>query len=168
MRIIALAVVSGLGTMLHAAEYKKSAGPHEVGTLKLEWKDAKRDRTVPVKIYLPKSAGPFPVIIFSHGLGGSRDGYEYLGRHWASHGYVCVHLQHHGSDSALWVGKGYDQAALRKAASDPKNAADRPQDVHFAIDELTKLNASDSQLKGRLNLNNIGMAGHSFGAYTTM
>ena len=38
------------------------------------------------------------MIVFSHGLGGTRDGYEYLGRHWASYGYVSVHLQHKGSD----------------------------------------------------------------------
>jgi len=63
------------------------------------WHDANRDRDVPVKIYSPKSGnGPFPVIIFSHGLVGSREGYEYLGRHWASRGYVSVHLQHYGSD----------------------------------------------------------------------
>src|ERR1700722_20103770 len=84
-----------------ADEYKKIAGPREVEELKLEWKDAKRERAVPVKVYLPKGEGPFPVVIFSHGLGGSRDGYEYLGRHWASHGYVGVHLQHLGSDSSV-------------------------------------------------------------------
>src|SRR5262249_18386135 len=93
---------------------------------------------------------------------------EYLGRHWASHGYVCVHLQHLGSDSGIWLGKGNIQAELMKAASDPKNAADRLQDVRFAIDELTKLNAWDLPLKGKLDMDKLGMAGHSFGAYTTM
>src|ERR1700722_18408724 len=76
---------------------------NEVDFVRHEWRDAKRERTVPVKIYFPKTGeGPFPVIIFSHGLGGSREGYEYLGRYWASHGYVSVHLQHAGSDSAVW------------------------------------------------------------------
>ena len=72
-------------------EYRKPAGPAAVETVAYDWHDAKRDRRVPVKIYYPKTGnGPFPVIIFSHGLGGSREGYEYLGRHWASWGYVSV------------------------------------------------------------------------------
>ena len=34
---------------------------------------------MPVKIYYPDgTGGPFPVVIVSHGLGGSRDGYEFL------------------------------------------------------------------------------------------
>jgi predicted dienelactone hydrolase len=35
--------------------------------------DAKRKRTVPVKIYLTEAGGPRPVVLFSHGLGGSRE-----------------------------------------------------------------------------------------------
>src|ERR1043166_7563974 len=76
---------------------------NEVATAKFDWLDTKRERTVPVKIYYPSTGnGPFPIIIFSHGLGGSRDGYEYLGRYWTSHGYVSVHVQHIGSDDAVW------------------------------------------------------------------
>src|SRR5439155_21437910 len=62
--------------------------------LRFDWKDAKRDRDVPVKIYFPTdAAGPVPVVIFSHGLGGTREHYEYVGRQWAANGYVVVHLQ---------------------------------------------------------------------------
>jgi len=95
-----------------------------------------------VKIYYPKSGkGPFPVIIFSHGLGGSREGYEYLGQAWAKHGYVSVHLQHLGSDDAVWRDAGlFDKMdAMRRSAFDPANAINRPRDVSFAIDELEKL-----------------------------
>ena len=80
----------------------RAAGPDQVEVARFEWTDAARHRSVPVKIYYPKSAGRCPVIIMSHGLGGTRDGYEYLGRHWASHGYVSVHPQHVGSDDAVW------------------------------------------------------------------
>ena len=65
--------------------YTDAAGPYKVASVKYEWRDTARDREVPVKIYYPADCNtPCPVIIFSHGLGGSRDGYEYLGRHWAS------------------------------------------------------------------------------------
>ena len=137
-----------------------------------DWKDDARRRDVPVKIYLPKTGqGPLPVVIFSHGLGGTREGYEYLGRHWASHGYVSVHLQHIGSDDSVWKGQARPLDALRESLKGPAQAANvinRPADVKFAIDRLEKLNRQPGPLKGRLDLTRIGMAGHSFGAYTTL
>src|SRR6266581_303383 len=153
-----------------AAEYKKPAGPFAVEIVRYDWMDTKRDRKVPVKIYYPKGAGPLPVIIFSHGLGGSREGYEYLGQHWASYGYVSVHLQHIGSDKAVWEGVQPSEIMqkLRAAAMNLENAANRPKDVSFAIDQLETMNLEDASLKGRLDLKRIGVAGHSFGAYTTL
>jgi predicted dienelactone hydrolase len=108
--------------------------------------------------------------VFSHGLGGSRDGYEYLGRQWASNGYVSVHLQHLGSDSAVWqaAGAGSVMENMRKAATNLANLTNRPLDVSFAIDELERLNREDSLLKNRLDLQRVGVAGHSFGAYTAL
>jgi predicted dienelactone hydrolase len=143
----------------------------EVETVKYEWKDTKRDREIPVKIYYPKTgSGPFPVIIFSHGLGGTREAYEYLGRHWASHGYVSVHLQHPGSDDDVWrnAEPAERMQAMRRSAANPQNSLNRPVDVSFAIDQMTKLNREAGPFKGRLDLNRIGAAGHSFGAYTTL
>lgn len=52
--------------------------------------DASRDRIIPIKVYLPAEKRPAPVVLFSHGLGGSREGSAYLGRHWAARGYVAV------------------------------------------------------------------------------
>jgi predicted dienelactone hydrolase len=149
-------------------DYKPAVGPHEVAATRLDWEDARRGRDVPVKIYAPQAGtGPFPVIVFSHGLGGTRDGYEYLGRHWASHGYVCVHLQHHGSDDAVWKGSKKPLDDMRKAALNPANAVNRPLDVRFALDTLAQLNRDDPALRGRLDLERVGMAGHSFGGWTT-
>ncbi|MCU0924208.1 MAG: hypothetical protein MUF16_28565 [Burkholderiaceae bacterium] len=54
-----------------------------------EWRDAARQRQVPVRLYLPDAARPdqpVPLVVFSHGIGGSRAGYSYLGRYWASQG----------------------------------------------------------------------------------
>ena len=142
-----------------------------VDTVKYEWRDAQRQRTVPVKIYFPKTgSGPFPVVIFSHGLGGNRDGYEYLGRYWAQHGYVSVHLQHHGSDSELWqeVPPTEIPKIMQEAVANPQNAINRPLDVRFAIDQLTALNQAPGALEKRLDLDRIGVSGHSFGSFTTM
>ena len=147
--VLLIAVVVGFvlpgAETLHAYEAPKPSADVEV--VRCEWRDAARDREVPAKIYLPKDgAGPFPIIIFSHGLGGSRDGYEYLGRHWAGCGYVSVHLQHHGSDDAVW--KGVESAgrarAMREATTNLANTTNRPKDVSFAIDQLIELNGDPS------------------------
>jgi len=159
--------ISG-GAFAHDA-YRGAAGPFTVETLKLEWHDAKRDRDVPVKIYFPKNAtGACPVIVFSHGLGGTRDIYEYLGQHWASRGYVSVHVQHHGSDDAAWRGQSRPFESMRNATMNLSNIVGRPADISFALDELTKMNAQAGALRGRLDMQRVGMAGHSFGAYATM
>ena len=153
------------------ADRSAAPGPLGVDTPRLEWTDSSRNRLVPVKIYFPKDGpGPFPLIIFSHGLGGTRDGYEYLGRHWASHGYVSVHLQHPGSDDAVWRGQGFTSINRRmsQAAANPSNAVNRPLDVRFAIDQMLKLNSEAGEFHGKLDPNRIGVAGHSFGAYTTL
>ncbi len=149
--------------------YKAAPGPCKVETLKIEWRDTKREREVPVKIYFPKTAAaPCPVILFSHGLGGTRDGYEYLGRHWASHGYVAVHLQHRGSDDAAWRGTARPMDSMRAATMNPQNSVNRPLDVTFALDELALANAADGPLHHRVDLQHAGVAGHSYGAWTTL
>jgi predicted dienelactone hydrolase len=152
-------------------QYTQSPGPYPVKTILLDWKDAQRDRSVPVKIYYPDTPqGKFPVVIFSHGAGGSRDGYTYLGEYWAGFGYVCVHVQHLGSDNAIWQGLPANQiiSAMRKSVALPENILNRPLDVSFTIDQLEKLNQDDPLFKGRLDLDRIGVAGHSFGAYTAL
>jgi len=152
-----------------AQGYKGDPGPYEIATLLVDWHDEARDRDVPAKLYYPKTGdGPFPVIVFSHGLGGTREGYSYLGNHWASHGYVSVHVQHKGSDDSVWRGSADPLGAARRAAADPRNMVNRPKDVSFAIDQMERMNAADSPLKGRLDLEHVAVAGHSFGAYTTL
>lgn len=149
--------------------YQPKPGPYTVAVATYDWRDAERDRDVPAKIYYPKTGdGLLPVIIFSHGLGGSRDGYEFLGRYWASHGYVCVHLQHHGSDNEVWKNQNKPLDAMRAAAADPQNGINRPLDVRFALDQMTRLNREEPPFKQRLDLKHVGVAGHSFGAYTAL
>jgi predicted dienelactone hydrolase len=135
--------------------------------LRLDWTDAKRTRNVPVKIYFPADgAGPFPVIVFSHGLGGTRETYEYLGRQWAANGFVVLHLQHIGTDDSAWRGSTQPMQSLRQAIT-IKSAIDRFLDARFAVDQLETLNRTDEKLKGKLDLKHIGFAGHSYGAHTT-
>jgi predicted dienelactone hydrolase len=169
LALLLSAAISAAAAAPPTRAYKQAPGPFSVATALYDWTDASRDRKVPVKVYYPRTGkGPFPVIVFSHGLGGSRETYSYLGRHWASYGYVSVHPQHLGSDDALWKGNGQPGRSLVQAAADPRNAGDRARDVRFVLDRMEALNREASPLQGRLDLHAIGMAGHSFGAWTTL
>lgn len=150
-------------------EYKKAPGPHEVRTVFFDWQDAKRGRAVPVKIYYPADLqAPAPLVVFSHGLGGTREGYEYLGRHWASYGYISLHIQHIGSDDAVWRGQERPMQAIREAAIRPENAVNRSRDVSFVLDEMIRLKKAPGPFQGCVDLDKVGLAGHSFGANTTL
>ena len=126
-------------------------------------------REIPIRIYLPETKDAAPVILFSHGLGGSRKGCSYLGKHWAGRGYVAVFLQHHGSDESVWKDVPLRQrlAAMKKAPS-LENTLARFRDVPAVLGQLGKWNEDmDHPYAGRLNLEKVGMSGHSYGAVTT-
>ena len=79
----------------NSPHYSARAGPHRVLTIdQLVLHDAARNKDVPLKIYYPEGAGPFPVIVFSHGLYGSKDAY------WASTGASNIHSPSHRIHSA--------------------------------------------------------------------
>lgn len=132
--------------------------------------DAARGRTIPVAIAHQAMRRRMPVILFSHGLGGSRDNSRFLARHWLARGYVTVFLQHPGSDEAVWrdVPPGERLAALRAAAT-PAQLLHRMRDVVAVLDALGAWQARREHppLGERMDLGRIGMAGHSFGALTT-
>ncbi len=141
----------------------------EINTLKLVVKDEDRSREIPILVYLPESGDAAPVIIHSHGLGGTRETSPFLGKHWAARGYIAVFTQHPGSDDSVWK----DVPALRrmnamKKAGNAQNLTLRAGDIPAVIDQLEAWNADDSHaLHNRMNLKQIGMSGHSFGALTT-
>lgn len=160
---------AGLFTFLALSTVLESGEREVAATLLYEPKDETRSRVVPVKVYLPKTESACPVILFSHGLGGSRMNNPYLGNHWAGQGYVVVFMQHAGSDEEVWKSVPIRErlSAMKKAAG-VQAALDRYADVPFVIDQLEKWNSQEGHaLHGRLNLELIGMSGHSFGAHTT-
>ena len=173
-----LRLIAAFAVALLVALAPVRAAPLTVETILGDWTDASRsNRDVPFKIYYPPQAeGARPVVIFSHGLGGNRDGAEYLLRYLAENGYVTVAVQHAGSDTPAVFGKAmeggnFDKSKLDAAIKDaisPGVAVDRFRDIPFALDQLAAMNKSDDKLRGRLDLNHIGMSGHSFGAITTL
>ncbi len=147
---------------------RTTAGPSP-STQDLTVTDQRRGREIPIRVYLPAETTQQPVVLFSHGLGGSREGSAYLGKHWAARGYVAVFLQHPGSDTSVWRGRpmGERMEAMNQAANG-QNFLLRANDVTAVLDQLERWNAEPQHLlAGRLDLTRVGMSGHSFGAVTT-
>ncbi len=151
------------------ADWKAARGERAVEHRDEVWRDEQRGRDVPVRIWHPSSGDTLPIVIFSHGLGGTRENYARLGQHWASHGYAVVHVQHPGSDDSIWRDNPRPLESAQRAVLDLNNLVDRPRDVSFALDELERRTASeDWPLRARLDLSRVAVAGHSFGAYTAL
>jgi predicted dienelactone hydrolase len=133
----------------------------------LDWVDAERDRPVPVRLYLPRAASPdrpVPLAVFSHGIGGSRRGYSYLGSHWASEGVASLHLQHVGSDRSVWgAGSPFALIGRLQEAAQASEAIARVNDLRFALDRLMA-----DALGASIDARRIVAAGHSYGANTTL
>jgi dienelactone hydrolase len=133
------------------------------------WLDARRQREVPVRVRWPSATravpgGGHPVVLFSHGLGGSRSGGSVWGEAWASAGFVVVHLQHHGSDlEAVRVPGGL------RAAMQPQQLLARLDDIRFVLDEIGRRHREGARPRWPdVRPDAIGMSGHSFGAHTTL
>jgi dienelactone hydrolase len=144
-------------------------GPYAVEAMNLDWFDRDRNRQVPARVYFPRhEPGPFPVVVFSSGLGAGRNNFEFLGRHLASHGYVSVHVQHLGGDDQAEKGGADARGALRKAARDPRAGLTRLLDVVFALDQVGALASSSPVLRGRIDLGAVAVAGNNLGAWTAL
>ena len=135
-------------------------------TQSFDWQDASRKRAVPAKIYLPAGSlkpGGVPLVVFSHGIGGSKDGYSYLGRYFAAHGYASMHVQHVGSDRQVWSGNPLRIVARLTDAAQESEALNRVQDVKFALDRLL-----GEPVGTAIDASRLVAAGHSYGANTTL
>jgi dienelactone hydrolase len=132
-------------------------------TIDLDWHDGVRGRSVPARLYRPRDGGALPLVVFSHGIGGSRFGYSYLGRHFAGHGVASLHLQHVGSDRSLWGGNVFDLVGRLQAAAQDGEALARVHDLRFALDRLLGDVAG-----ARIDPGRIVAAGHSYGANTAL
>lgn len=146
-------------------------GPLRVEVIDLDLHDAARSRTLPAKLRVPQpcdAATRRPLVLFSHGLGGSRAGGAAWGEHWASHGFAVLHIQHPGSDESLWRGRpgGFRPETLKEGTS-PERYVDRLRDVPAALESIAARIAASPEL-ACIDVERIGMSGHSFGALTTM
>ena len=124
-----------------------------------------QQRQFKVLVFTPEKwrEGQTPVVIFSHGLISKPETFVQAAKHLASHGYVVALPEHIGSNSQYFQDMldGYHRNMYSI-----NEFIDRPLDVSHVLDELEKRNIS--AFEGRLNLQRVGMFGHSFGGYTAL
>lgn len=127
--------------------------------------DTGRQRSFEVLLYLPEtqSSRPTPVVIISHGLGSPPSDFASLAEHLASYGFLVALPQHIGSDNQR---KQEFFQRLSPEIFDVTDFIERPKDISAVIDELERRNPS--QFGGRLDVENVGVVGHSFGGYTAL
>ena len=131
-----------------------------------DWFDPVRRRAVPVRLYWPQGIAAdarVPLVVFSHGLGGSRRGYSYLGAHFAANGIASLHLQHVGSDRSLWGGSLFSLVERLQGAAQDTEAIARVHDLRFALDHLLAGPRGE-----QIDRSRIVAAGHSYGANTAL
>jgi dienelactone hydrolase len=109
--------------------------------------------------------GKWPMVVFSHGSGGTRVGYVFFTEFLASHGFIVVAADHIGNSRYTIVNNQVVKAGGPRSQA---SAKDRPKDVSFLIDAMTRMNnGADSRFAGRVDLDKIAAAGMSFGGSTT-
>ncbi len=141
--------------------FKKSRGKSVDDLNKSYWMNSFRDA--------PIRAGRFPLIVFSHGNGGSRFQNTFWCDFVASHGYVIVSADHTGN-AALTILK--DERVPYQGNGRAESAVDRPKDLSFLLDRMIQWNdgasRSDSRFKAKLDLSRPCAAGMSFGSMTAV
>ncbi len=162
--LLSAAALAG-GSLLGAGGCTTRTTLSNVAVIDRDWHDAARRRPVPVRFYLPSAISePLPLVVFSHGIGGSREGYSYLGAYLAAAGIACLHVQHVGSDRRIWwQGMPFSLLdRLRRALTEEEICA-RVADMRFAIDR-----ALYDEFSARIDPSRIIAAGHSYGANTCL
>lgn len=126
--------------------------------------------------------GPWPLVIFSHGYGGSGIAAPYLTEHLARYGYVVAAPDHSDPHQANRIRpplhpaldlRDYLAAAIALANSganfDFEAYEYRMHEARFVIDQMLACTADpEAFLHGAIDVEHVGMCGHSFGSYTTL
>jgi dienelactone hydrolase len=176
------ATLPDLTATAYGAERFERLGPYRVGRINLRLRDVSRPtapngrfrglpyRELDTSVWYPASAGfrwgapklleggPFPLVLYSHGLYSSRSEATRMAAHFASHGIVLA-----GADFPL--------SKTRALGGKPtmRDVKDQARDVGFLLDEVLRLSAdSTSNLYRSVDPERVGAAGISLGSATTL
>lgn len=131
------------------------SGPTPVGAIPdITVRDATRNRDILLTVEYPTRGGPHPVIVFSHGYGGSNRSYIGLSSFWSSNDYVVIRPAH--------VDQGGPEG---QSAAEWQN---RTRDIVAVIESLDSLEQRYPELQGKIDRTKIVVAGHGHGGQTAL
>jgi dienelactone hydrolase len=115
---------------------------------------------------MPTNSDLFPVLIFSPGANSRANYHSDSFEDLASHGYIVLAIDHSAAGGVVFDGKVRYTSEFNAGSAAEANPvlADRVQDFKFVLDDLSRLNATDPILAGKMDLGQIGTFGFSFGA----
>jgi predicted dienelactone hydrolase len=109
--------------------------------------------TFDVSVNASLKKGKFPLIVISHGNGGSHLIYHTISSYLAKKGFIVVSLEHYGNNRNN-----------NELAKSDLNLKYRPQHISLAIDHLI----SDKAFSSHIDKDKISIIGHSFGGYSAL
>ena len=123
----------------------------------------------------PVRNGRWPVIVFSHGNGGTRHQNTFWCDYVASHGYIIVSADHTGNASMTII----NGKLIPYQTSERQNSAkDRPKDMSFLLDKMIEWDigakqrsvgkGGDKRFAGKLDTDHACASGMSFGSFTAI
>lgn len=156
-----------------STKFKPSFDPAKMGKATvleqtIVFNDRQRDRSIPVDIYYPgqnlvSSLRPTPLVVISPGLGANRQFFSYLARHLASYGLTVAALEHPDRTT-----RNLSKITSANQLLPATEFINRPKDISFVLDELSKLDRQPGRLQGKLNTQTVSVIGHSMGGYTAL
>ena len=124
--------------------------------------DTTDNREIKVQVAWPagaaESAGPFPVVVFSHGAFCFPQQYRNVADHWVSRGYVVIFPNHNDSPNLGKLAPADVQTLLQT----------RVADMSAVIDSLPAIQIELPDLDGQVDAGRVAVAGHSFGGMIAM
>ena len=166
-------------------------GPYAVGEMDFTWRDFTRGgilgKDVSTKVWYPaitppmgtsrvrymalieglayanilpeRNGAPYPLVLFSHGNKGINFQSFTFTTHLASFGFIVAAPNHSGNTM-------FDDPSDEEMA---QITLDRPLDMEFVREKIAEANEDPTnQLYQMVDMNRVGISGHSFGGYTTL
>ncbi|WP_327299397.1 alpha/beta hydrolase family protein [Streptomyces sp. NBC_01197] len=144
-------------SIVHALDSVVGAGDRVVSVAPVALDAPGRAVPLAVRVSAPVAGEGLPVLLFSHGNGWSLDGYAPLTAFWASQGFVVVQPTHLDSRRN---GIGFDDPAFEQIWTE------RYADLERVLDQFDTVEAAVPGLAGRVDRNQVVVAGHSWGGQT--
>jgi predicted dienelactone hydrolase len=167
-KLIAATNAIGLGmfvdsqTMSHASESRNSSSGSTIqGIISL-----KNIPSLKIEIALPAAEPPWPLLIYSHGLGGGLSSGARWKSYWQKAGFICVSLIHENTSDAIF--KLIDPKKIKDAISFTLVKNQVPARCKELSSTLDYLLNPKVLLSNYIDVKNIAVAGHSYGALTAM